>query len=291
MAENNRLKIRVSRQWLDLLERLQDHPRRIVIIGGTDTGKSTLAVWLAGKLAENATAALIDADVGQSRVGPPAAVGWRLSHQTEASFHFVGDITPSTRSSALLSGLKRSIDEAEGAGAGYTIVDTTGYISDFQARELKTAKVEIASPCDILVLGDDPDVRRLQKGWQNFDDVTIHRLKTSGEVQHRTTQQRQVYRAQEFSRWLGEVHLRWISLDDRSLTAATTGFDAPPDGGLLVAFIDRHRRGICIGLCRSIDIKERRLAAYAPAEAEDAAGIVFGSVVLTKDGQQVDRLS
>ncbi|MFP3903719.1 MAG: Clp1/GlmU family protein [Armatimonadota bacterium] len=291
MAENSRLKIRVSKQWLELIERLQDHPRRIVIMGDTDTGKSTLAVWLAAKLADHETAALIDADVGQSRVGPPASIGWRLSHDTDVSFYFVGDVTPATRPSPVLSSLKRSIDDAEEAGAGYTIIDTTGYISGFQARELKTAKVEIACPCDILVLGDDPDVRRLRRGWHNFDDVTIHRLKTSGEVQHKTTEQRRAYRAREFKRWIGDVNLRWISLEDKSLTAATTDFEAPSDGGLLVAFTDRHRRGICIGLCRSIDVKQRRLAAYAPAEAEQAAGIVFGSVVLTKDGEEVNRLS
>lgn len=291
MADETKLKIRVSRQWVDLLEKLKDRPTTTLIIGGSDAGKSTLALWLGAKFAEHAPAALVDADVGQSQIGPPASVGWRMAGETDVHFYFVGDITPAGRPASVLGALKRSVDDAHDHGAGHCVVDTTGYVDGFGAQELKTAKVEILAPCDIILIGDSDSIRRLRKGWQNFEQVTMHRLDTSAEVRTRSQEDRRTYRAEAFAEWFNGANLRWIDLNNKSLTAATTSFTPPSDGGLLVAFIDRRRRGICLGLCRSIDVKNRRLLAYAPREAEDAAGICFGSVVLDTDGRQVDRLS
>ena len=56
----------------------------ILVIGGADTGKTTLVEILAGFLSRGTVAGLVDADIGQSHLGPPTTVAWgKLSQKFE----------------------------------------------------------------------------------------------------------------------------------------------------------------------------------------------------------------
>ena len=61
---------------------LDDLVRRrgvVMLVGGSDTGKSTLARdLLASAIAAGKTAAYIDADIDQTTVGPPTCIGLRF---------------------------------------------------------------------------------------------------------------------------------------------------------------------------------------------------------------------
>ena len=59
--------LQVPLQWEQLAEQARTGWQRVVIIGGTDVGKSTLCWWLAEQLAPQGRVAVVDADVGQSR--------------------------------------------------------------------------------------------------------------------------------------------------------------------------------------------------------------------------------
>ena len=74
----------------------------IVLIGGSDTGKTTLVERIADWLAGSGTVAVVDSDMGQSHIGPPTTIGWGLvksefahwnSIKTE-SFYFIGATSP-----------------------------------------------------------------------------------------------------------------------------------------------------------------------------------------------------
>ena len=73
-----------------------------LILGGVDTGKTTLASVLAEQLAQDKPISIIDADIGQSHIGPPTTVGWAVVDKPQVDFSkisplgisFVGDITP-----------------------------------------------------------------------------------------------------------------------------------------------------------------------------------------------------
>src|SRR5947209_10904243 len=65
-----------SLDWDAALDRAAAMTGTVVLIGPPDSGKSTFALALANRLAEvGRPAAVIDADVGQSEIGPPGAIG------------------------------------------------------------------------------------------------------------------------------------------------------------------------------------------------------------------------
>src|SRR3989304_3571970 len=73
-----------------------------LILGASDTGKTPLAAALTKHSVSNQPVGVIDADIGQSHIGPPTTVGWVLvdnpqvdfSKLTASGISFVGDITP-----------------------------------------------------------------------------------------------------------------------------------------------------------------------------------------------------
>ena len=66
------MEISAPREWFDLLDVLKEEKGVAIILGATDTGKSTLAKFLIFNLCQRGLkVALVDADIGQSFLGPP----------------------------------------------------------------------------------------------------------------------------------------------------------------------------------------------------------------------------
>ena len=78
--------------WKSALDDLRQ-ARTILLLGATDTGKTTFLTWLANiLLAQERRIAIVDADVGQSSLGPPTTIG--LSVVT-APFERLQELPPS----------------------------------------------------------------------------------------------------------------------------------------------------------------------------------------------------
>lgn len=60
-----------------LMERLSgEGPLVIMVVGGIDTGKTTLVEVLSDYLSKRAPTGVVDLDMGQSHIGPPSTVAW-----------------------------------------------------------------------------------------------------------------------------------------------------------------------------------------------------------------------
>ena len=70
------MEISAPREWFDFLHVLEEERGVAIILGATDTGKSTLAKFLVTNLCKRGLKmALVDADIGQSFLGPPTRPG------------------------------------------------------------------------------------------------------------------------------------------------------------------------------------------------------------------------
>ncbi len=73
----NLMEITAPKEWYTLLDILGKEKGIAIILGATDTGKSTLAKFLISHLCQRGLkVALVDADIGQSFLGPPATIGF-----------------------------------------------------------------------------------------------------------------------------------------------------------------------------------------------------------------------
>ena len=130
-----------------------------LILGAVDTGKTTLALALAKHLAASQPVGFVDADVGQSHIGPPTTVGWALIDNPQADFSkltasgisFVGDVTPVRHLLQLTAAIVRGVQEISKL-AELIIIDTPGFIQGQAATALWWTVYQIIKPALILAV-------------------------------------------------------------------------------------------------------------------------------------------
>ncbi len=125
-----------------------------LILGAADTGKTTLAAALARQLAPSRPVGIVDADIGQSHIGPPTTVGWAVAANPPpedlwqlpaAGISFVGDVTPVGHLLQLTAAIIQSVNQASKA-AELIIVDTPGFISGPAASALWWTVQRVLNP-------------------------------------------------------------------------------------------------------------------------------------------------
>ena len=144
-----------------LVERAARDKRTVLLIGGLDAGKTTLARHMIEMALENRrTAALLDADVGQKAVGPPTTVGLKLIRSNDDMspdrlnvadvMAFVGSTSPQDHLLPLVTGVAKLAARARVEGTDLLVVDTSGMVSGIYGQLVKFHKVEVLEP-DLVV--------------------------------------------------------------------------------------------------------------------------------------------
>ncbi|MFQ6134784.1 MAG: Clp1/GlmU family protein [Nitrososphaerales archaeon] len=112
--------------------------RRVVIVGVTDSGKSTLSTYLLNTaLSRGLAVGVIDEDVGQGDLAPPGCIGGKVLREQvfdlrdlEADFFgFVGATSPRGVGSTVLGEVSRVKCRLEGAAVDFYAVNTDGYVA------------------------------------------------------------------------------------------------------------------------------------------------------------------
>lgn len=188
--------------WETLAGEVLPRAKLIILVGAVDTGKSTMTAYLASAAFRfGYRTAVVDADVGQSEVGPPGTVGMGLlrqpvTHLQEvplAAFYFVGATTPRGHVVAAVVGTKRMVEEAFALGAERVIVNTTGLVGGNLGRTLKYQKVALLQPEAIIGLARGSEIEPLLKTWEAMG-FPVYRLGVAPGVRRRSFEMRAAFR-------------------------------------------------------------------------------------------------
>ncbi|MEM2086205.1 MAG: Clp1/GlmU family protein [Archaeoglobaceae archaeon] len=180
----------------------------VFLYGGVDTGKSTLATYLANKVGG---AYVLDLDIGQADVAHAGAMGYgfacdvvNLSQVQMLNGFFVGSITPQGRESKCLRGVARLWSELKKL-EGRKIVDTTGWVKGRRAREYKLAKLEIIEPDLVVSFEGKP-----------FEDWEFFEVE-NGFVMKRDKAERAKARCESYKKFLKNAKVLEIKKEDFKL--------------------------------------------------------------------------
>lgn len=150
--------LKVPNKWKKAIDKAKESEVSITI-GETDSGKSTLVKFLHDEFGGS----IIDSDVGQSDIGPPAVISLSKTGREMSDGYFVGSTTPRGHFLEMIVGTKRMVERADPP----TFIDTTGMVHGPPARALKTQKIESLQPDFILLLGRNLDY------YHTFETVGI----------------------------------------------------------------------------------------------------------------------
>lgn len=204
-------------EWRVLAEDVLPRASLLIVVGAVDTGKTTLTTYLANRaLALGYKTAVVDADVGQSDIGPPTTVGLGLLREAVellhdvplADLYFVGSTTPRGHVAASLTGTKMMVERACAAGAERVLINTTGLIGGGLGRTLKYHKVNLTRPDCIIGLQRRGEIEPLLKTWE-ASGFTVYRLPVAAGVRRRSLETRVAFRNGRWREFFaGAVRLR-----------------------------------------------------------------------------------
>src|SRR4030066_619863 len=195
-------------EWEGLYRELKEHKGPAMVLGATDSGKSTLAKYMIRRLVkESITVSVVDADVGQSSLGLPGTISMKvflleedIEQYTFERIFFVGSTNPAKKISLMVNGSKRMVDTCR-EKSDIVFVDTTGLITGEKGRALKMGKIRTIKPEHIIALQRNDELEHILRLVENG---VIHRIGVSMMAKCRDRENRIRYRGKKFLDYFSE---------------------------------------------------------------------------------------
>ena len=151
--------------WREIIQRIFFDGRilrTILIVGNSDAGKSTLAVYVINEALKNGLRpCIIDADIGQGDLAPPNAIGGGLLSAQITDLRdvnpqvieFVGSTTPTGFEEIIIRAIKK-ISREIGTFSNICIINTDGYVLN-NGIDYKIRMAQEIKPDVVVCLGED----------------------------------------------------------------------------------------------------------------------------------------
>jgi polynucleotide 5'-hydroxyl-kinase GRC3/NOL9 len=242
----------------------------LLLLGAADTGKTTLMDALAERLARRQPVALVDADTGQSHIGPPTTVGWAL-HETRSAvpsgprprgIAFVGDVTPVGHLLQLLAALALCVEQARQA-ADVVLIDTPGLVTGGAACSLWWTVQRLLRPERIVALQRENEMGELLGGLEAGLSA-IRKVKSPAKLRRKPPEVRQEHRRRLFEEYFRDATDYTLSL--KGLAVRSTQRLTPDSVmGRIVGLTDAAGQDMAIGVIKGWQQRKAKMTVHAPA--------------------------
>jgi polynucleotide 5'-hydroxyl-kinase GRC3/NOL9 len=270
----------------------------VVLLGGLDSGKSTLGRRIAAAAVEaGRTTAFLDADLGQKTVGPPTAVTLRMLRAPEDlepdslsqldAMYFVGATSPQGQLLPLVVGTAKMLARARDDGAELVVVDTSGLVSGVYGQILKYHKIELIQPDIVIGLQRGEELDPVMGIVQRFFPCEVVALPVEDTVRSVSVEERATGREAAMEAYFAAPLQRWRVKPTVFMPALPALFEQSQLDRILVGLADGTGTYIGIGyLEHSADEDVLRLMSPVP---EAPKALKLGSVKLD-EGFRVRRV-
>ena len=195
----------------------EQEPIILFLLGGVDVGKTYTATALANRFYEQGLkVAVVDADVGQSDVGPPCCIGMgilereiqTLSEVPLYKLYFVGNTSPYGCMRECVSGAATAVWEAKKRKAGVIIVDSTGWIEGAEAKLFKLFEIRTIEPSLVIAIEKEDELGHIIPHL----NTKVISLQSSSEARCRTREERRALREEAYDSYFRAAQNRAFEL-------------------------------------------------------------------------------
>ncbi len=265
----------------------------VMLVGGPDTGKTSLGRAVMAAAAGDRTVAYVDSDVGQTTTGPPACVGLKWIHSPDDltdlasadELRFVGSTSPEGVVLQQVVATAALVDTAR-QEAGLTVIDTTGAISGVVGQTLKYHKMELCQPDVVVALQRGGEMEPLVGMLRRFFSARVELTGVDGDVRPVSPEDRRANRTKAFEAAFSPPLQRW--------RVRPTVFAPTLPAGLDHRRLDRMLVGIqdAAGHCRGLGVLEAddEGVRVVTNVGEDMRGLRLGSLRIDPETFATERV-
>jgi polynucleotide 5'-kinase involved in rRNA processing len=275
-------------------ERLLGSGGVVFLLGDIDTGKTTFGIELARRATEmGMPAAIVDADIVQSTVGPPTTVGLKLipehSELTREVLRvpdrmaFVGSLVPKGHLLPLVTGTAKLVARAKEAGCRLIVVDTTGLVSGIYGQTLKHFKMDLIGPQFVVAFERGGELEPVVGIAERFTPAEVLELDVSPSVEPRSVDERMAFREQQFAAYFAPGASRWRVKPTVFMPTLPPEFDLALLDGLVVGMEDG--KGACVGIGVLEFEPDTEILRMVSPVTEGVKGLRLGSIRIDTSGR------
>ena len=282
---DNHISIHIPQEW----QRIDPASLKgtVMVIGRSDTGKTTLARYLFHQLCGHySKVGFLDCDMGQSTLGLPTTMTLALSataeesdlsSQGEAFSYFIGSTSPRGHMLPTVVGARKLQAKAQEMGAEVIVVDTTGLVDRAAGGgALKHWKIELLQPSALVSLARGPELEHILWPWRRDRRVRVHELHVSKHVKERARETRIRYREERFRNYFTKAGTLKVPI------RSTVVFSIEEmSRGRVLAFQDEGGFALALGVAQEYERSSQTLAVRTPLTSmEGVSSIRFGTLRL-----------
>jgi polynucleotide 5'-hydroxyl-kinase GRC3/NOL9 len=226
--------------WEETLAAIAASPEGVtLLLGGTDVGKTTFARLLVNRMTEaGRRVALLDADLGQSEIGPPACAGLAFAHAPVPALSdlpphalaFVGSTSPPGHLLELAVAMRRLADLA---APHPLVVDTGGYLHGASARRLHQTTFDLLMPAHVVGLQRGEELNALLAPMRLREGCRLHTPPVPEVISRKPSAFRAQRRAMRFAAYFQHAQLHSYGFEEVTLLGPWMGTGAPVAAHLL----------------------------------------------------------
>jgi polynucleotide 5'-hydroxyl-kinase GRC3/NOL9 len=282
--------------WRQAADVVQTEGGVALILGNTSSGKTTLLKYLGERLShQNQPIAVVDADIGQSTIGPPATICGvvfkSLLHPIETmipqEMFFVGSTSPAGHLVQALVGVKRLVEWAVSTGSRSILVDTTGMVRGNEALLLKFYEIEILQPRHLLVLQQQGELESVISPFAQRKSLQVYRLPISSLAKKRNQEERKSYRAKKFQDYFKRASMKLLSTRGLTFLNQTSGI---LPRYLLVGLNDTDHRTLGLGIVEAFDAQSHEIFIYTPLrDLTLVRSMTLGTLRIDLNGRELEK--
>ena len=289
----------ISTEWENLATALAANPvspggSKVYVAGECDSGKTTLCLFLAARLASTSAVGYVDCDPGQSTLGPPGTAGLTLTSEAgeghpDPYLRYVGGTSPAGHSLQLLVCVGRLAAKAAELGARWIVLDSCGFVEGVRGREFQFQMIDLLQPDHIVALRGNRDLERLLRNFSRRPGLDIRWVHPSPLRTPRGPQERREYRRKRLGRYFQAAEPAEIPLSGVGLHGLLPDLNRPETyRSREIAFCDRENWLLGLGILLGINARKRSLSCLAPPfPRERLASIQFGTLRLGPGGEEL----
>ena len=286
----------IPTSWAESVEVLmgfQKKPTIAMVVGKTDSGKTSYCTYMINKLAgAKRRVAILDGDLGQSDIGPPCTVAYafvakpltELYELKAENAFFVGATSPSAAMDKTVEGMVLMKAEILGMAADFVVVNTDGWVEGEDAVKYKLQLADMLEPDVVVSIQQENELKPLLAAMGKYRTIEV---KSSLAVKQRSMEKRKNLRERSYARYLRDAKVKAFPLNQLTIeekTALPARHDE--EQGWLLGFYDAHRRFLGIGVLREVDSVRKTLKVLTSVSAKPAS-VVLGKVRLDENLREV----